>query len=614
MIIIGEQQVGGGGMITNNSDNGAEAGGGVGQQQQVLVPPPLGGFQNHYSNHHYFPAASSLTMHLPPPLDEGHINNTNTTTTTNNFSQPKKSTTNFDQRMEELRLYKATYGHLNIKRDTHKCLYDFCSNVRSSVTLAQQQKASGNNGNMAKQRIKLTSARMVALASIGFPWEKTKGRPPRSDNNTTTTTTTTTINNNNTTTNVNGFDDSTNKQKVTFEERIEHLREYKLQHGHTNVRLEQNKSLYAFCHNIRNARRTPGKLRAKVTDYRIAALDAIGFDWRLSSGKQSHNQEKELHIAVDQNDGEDNNYSANPNLPTNLTEAFGGTDNLPIIAGQQQQQLQYDGSLSIPTIPLFNPTLSLHQNEGYNNNNNNNTITTNTKRSTSFDVRIEELSTYKKQHGHINIKRHENKRLYDFISNIRTSLKYLTKKEDKEAEKVGAIVDRSSKKCPRINLTTERMVALASVGFVWETPKGRPPATSGGHNNMSNNSNNHGATTNNTTTTKSSKISFEERIEHLRSYKSQHGHLNIKVEEDRSLYTFCHNIRNTRRSKRGGGNDLTNNRLAALDAIGFDWRLKKQQEVDEGGISNNYDSNNNNMDPLSWSGGGEQEDEESAMI
>jgi hypothetical protein len=587
-------------------------------------------------------------MH-PPCLNNKGPNNNNITniTNNNNFIQPKKSTINFDQRIEELRIYKATYGHLNIKRDTHKCLYDFCSNVRSSVTLAQQQKASGNNNNgsplATKQRIKLTSARMVALASIGFPWEKTKGRPPRSSSDNTNTNTT-----NTTTNDVNGgFDDSStnNKQKFTFEERIEHLRAYKQQHGHTNVRIEQNKSLYAFCHNIRNARRTPGKLRAKVTDYRIAALDAIGFDWRLSSGKQQQavhqEQEEQQRVAlfnnpttitttnmyhhVDQNNGEDNNNNANPILPTNLSEAFGGTDNLPLLDGQQQhqqqQEQQYDGSLSIPTIPLFNPTLLLQQNEGYNNNINNNTITTttNNKRSTKFDLRIEELSIYKKQHGHINIKRYENKRLYDFISNIRTSLKNLTKKDDKDHETVGAIGGRSSsKKCPRINLTTERMVALASVGFVWETPKGRPPAAAAaavsGHNISDLDTINNTITT---STTKSTKISFEERIEHLRLFKLQHGHLNIKVEDDRSLYTFCHNIRNARRSKRGGGNDLTNDRLAALDAIGFDWRLKKQQQQQEvvGGISNNYDSNNNNMDPLSWDGGGEQEEEEeSAMI
>jgi hypothetical protein len=156
-MIISEQQGGGGGVIMNNNGETEEAGGGGGgeQQQQDYNPtssfaqvliPPLGGF--HYSNHHYSPTASSLlteTMH-PPCLDnEGPNNNNININSNNNFVQPKKSAINFDQRIEELRIYKATYGHLNIKRDTHKCLYDFCSNVRSSVTLAQQQKASGNN-------------------------------------------------------------------------------------------------------------------------------------------------------------------------------------------------------------------------------------------------------------------------------------------------------------------------------------------------------------------------------------------------------------------------------------------------------------------------------------
>ena len=71
----------------------------------------------------------------------------------------------------------------------------------------------------------------------------------------------------------------------------------------------------------------------------------------------------------------------------------------------------------------------------------------------------------------------------------------------------------------------------------------------------------------------SSKL-FEERIEDLRSYKEKHGHLNVRINEDKSLAGFCSGMRYARRNP---GNfrimKLNEERIASLDALGFDWRL-----------------------------------------
>ena len=58
---------------------------------------------------------------------------------------------------------------------------------------------------------------------------------------------------------------------------MEELRAYKEKHGHLNVRSKDDKSLYDFCNNLRQARK--GKGPYKLDETRIAALDAIGFNW-----------------------------------------------------------------------------------------------------------------------------------------------------------------------------------------------------------------------------------------------------------------------------------------------------------------------------------------------
>ena len=73
------------------------------------------------------------------------------------------------------------------------------------------------------------------------------------------------------------------REYIKFSDRIEHLRAYKAQHGHVNVREKEDSGLYEFCKNMRKARRG-NKGRAKMTLARLTALDALGFDWKLPPG------------------------------------------------------------------------------------------------------------------------------------------------------------------------------------------------------------------------------------------------------------------------------------------------------------------------------------------
>jgi len=117
---------------------------------------------------------------------------------------------------------------------------------------------------------------------------------------------------------------------MTFDDRMEDLKRFKETHGHANVTIREDKSLYQFCASVRNARKT-GK-GTKLTDERIAAFDAMGFNWT-----------SQVYVTR------------------------------------------------------------------------------------SFDERIEDLKEYKRTHGHLNMKIHEDSSLNQFCADVRHSLKQFEK-------------------------------------------------------------------------------------------------------------------------------------------------------------------------------------------
>ena len=137
-----------------------------------------------------------------------------------------------------------------------------------------------------------------------------------------------------------------------FEDQMEDLKRFKETHGHANVSIREDKSLGQFCSKTRHTRKNPGNGK-QLTDERISAFDALGFNW----------MSKEY-----------------------VTR--------------------------------------------------------------SFDERIEDLNEYKKTHGHVNVNRHEDSSLYEFIVGVRHSLK--------QFEKDG-----------RRKLTKERIARLDALGFEW---------------------------------------------------------------------------------------------------------------------------------------------------
>ncbi|EJK76066.1 hypothetical protein THAOC_02192 [Thalassiosira oceanica] len=110
----------------------------------------------------------------------------------------------------------------------------------------------------AGKGMKITDKQVRALDEIGFPWRRIRAQQKRTSSR--------------------GVSDW---KMITFEAMLEDLR----QHGHFNVKFDEDKSLHYFCQNLCFGRNHPDE-SMKITDQRAMALDEIGFPWggRPASG------------------------------------------------------------------------------------------------------------------------------------------------------------------------------------------------------------------------------------------------------------------------------------------------------------------------------------------
>jgi hypothetical protein len=158
------------------------------------------------------------------------------------------------------------------------------------------------------------------------------------------------------------------------------------------------------------------------------------------------------------------------------------------------------------------------------------TIESNRTVRVSFLSKVDELKAYKEEHGHLNVKKKEDQRLYDFCIDLRQSRRAITAGKGKI----------------HYRLDDDSMAALDAIGFEWK----------------------HDAQP-------SKRIDFNDRVNELEAYKKKHGHLNVHWKEDKRLYSFCDSVRRSRQAIIAGEGKiytkLDDNRIAALDAIGFVW-------------------------------------------
>jgi hypothetical protein len=121
----------------------------------------------------------------------------------------------------------------------------------------------------------LDGDRIAALDAIGFDWKLRDG----------------------------GSSTATSRDDKFFAQ-VEELRAYKEKHSHLNVHHIEDRSLYDFSRNLRQARRAiitgKGTIHYSLDDSRIAALDAIGFDWELGAGATAASKDDKFFAQVDE--------------------------------------------------------------------------------------------------------------------------------------------------------------------------------------------------------------------------------------------------------------------------------------------------------------------------
>ena len=138
----------------------------------------------------------------------------------------------------------------------------------------------------------------------------------------------------------------------------------------------------------------------------------------------------------------------------------------------------------------------------------------------SFEQRMDDLRAYKEKNGHVNVKEKEDKSLYQFCCNMRRA--------------------RNNPGNITTLINDDRIASLDALGFEWTVQEW-------------------GAK------------SFEQRLEDLRLYKDKHGHIRVKWNEDKSLYSFCSHMRNARDNPDKSTTLINDDRVASLDALGFEW-------------------------------------------
>ena len=145
-----------------------------------------------------------------------------------------------------------------------------------------------------------------------------------------------------------------------------------------------------------------------------------------------------------------------------------------------------------------------------------------------FKSNVEELKKHIETHGHMNVHVKENRALNTWMSRIRTSYKQIEEGRP-----------------PHLNLTLDHIEILRQIGFDFE----------------------------------SRTLLFEDRVEALRRYQAKHGHMNPTKREDKALFIFISNVKQTVKMMKEGHPKpllkLPPHRMKMLEQIGFDFFKRK---------------------------------------
>jgi len=451
----------------------------------------------------------------------------------NDNNETKRVIKSFAQRIEDLRAYKAKHGHTNLKEKEDKSLYLFCCNMRHA------RKHPGKS----RVAVLINEERIASLDALGFDWAVKE-----------------------------------HAEKKSFAQRIEDLQEYKEKYGHIRVKQSEDKSLYKFCSKMRYTRKKPEKSNMAINEERIASLDALGFDWKVNERQAGKSAAKQTNLQVPNNSSSQSKTTSQSDAPSKRKQLDDEKIQKPPQKKRIRQQAtsgrgraerksfeqrlddlraykEKHGHINVKYSEEGSEDKKLydfckHMRRARKNPEKATSVLTDDRMASldalgfnwtvkeqvakkSFEQRVEDLRAYKEEHGHTNVKEREDKSLHNFCYNIR----YARKHPDARG----------------IKLNADRIQCVDALGFDWSIKERK--GTAGPRE-------------------QAARKSFEQRIEDLRAYKEEHGHVNVTGNEDKSLYLFCSNMRQARNNPGKSNNMLIDEeRISSLDALGFDWKM-----------------------------------------
>ncbi len=185
-----------------------------------------------------------------------------------NPSKPKAKPKSFEERVIELKRFKAIHGHCNVPFK-YSSLGQWCRDIRSSYTYAKR-------GKHTPKKYKLNPERIKILEDLGFQWSLIAHRLKNPS--------------------------KPKAKPKSFEDRVMELKSFKELHGHCNVP-RRYPSLGIWCNYMRNSYaaftrkkgtattsktgttgRTP-KYFFKLNPERIKILEDLGFQWSVTNNK-----------------------------------------------------------------------------------------------------------------------------------------------------------------------------------------------------------------------------------------------------------------------------------------------------------------------------------------
>jgi hypothetical protein len=162
------------------------------------------------------------------------------------------NTTKFEERIDQLIEFSKKFGHVNVpsKYPANPSLARWCSSIRNDYKSKKKCGEMKNN---------LTDERIKELEALGFQWSL----------------------------------------RVSFQERLQQLRQFKEKYGHVSVpiRFNENQSLADWCKALRKAYRLwkegkPHRFDFTNTSF-LTPLEELEFDWRFKTAQKQNTDANE---------------------------------------------------------------------------------------------------------------------------------------------------------------------------------------------------------------------------------------------------------------------------------------------------------------------------------